>query len=857
VIGQTMPVSYLEYQLQNGYIHNWLVAGPHASPITDLDRFTGADYKRQIAQHYHERASGIARPPAERDTFALGDTTLAWRYFRCRDDHFVDLSAFFHTCHYLRAWAYAELIAPEPQELACTLTSNGPADVWLNGQHIHRQEHFYHQIPHSVTFQATLQAGRNTILVRVEEVAVRECPYTMALQIRADTLSAAPIQLPTLAERIERRQQLERIFTAAYLDRDVYGHTDEIVVRWPATLAEASPVAIRVQKPNGEIFGEFWPIAQASLAAGLLKGMQLLDGPHQVVLMPPPEEFYVRNVRVQHELALWVLRNAYAETPYGDYETRRREALADAADRDGGVYSEIAKLELERWPEVKPKVILDAIASIDQRADCSDFYLVGLLGMLYRYADEPAFPPGLSGPLEQCILGFKYWMDEPGGDAMCFWSENHQILFHACEILAGQLYPNRVFGNVGHDGAWHRAKGERMALSWLRKRAGGGFREWDSNCYFEHDVLALAHLADLADDEQVRELAAVVLDKLLFSIALNSYRGAFGSTHGRTYTPMIKGARLEPTSGVARLAWGMGVFNQHVLGTVALACAHDYELPPIIARIAADQPAELWSRERHAGELEQWCDLAEGAWEVNKTTYKTPDYMLCSAQDYHPGEPGYQQHIWQATLGPDAVVFVTHPPCASEEGSHRPNCWHGNLILPRVAQWKNALIAVHNLPGDDWMGFTHAYFPLCAFDEHALRDGWAFARKGDGYLALMAARGLTLTTDGDNAFRELRSTGRENIWVCHMGRAALDGSFGEFQQAVLALDVRFDRLSAHCATLRGETLEFGWQGPLLRNGQEEPISGFKHYDSPYCTAELGDQRMEICYGDELMRLHFS
>ena len=38
-------------------------------------------------------------------------------------------------------------------------------------------------------------------------------------------------------------------------------------------------------------------------------------------------------------------------------------------------------------------------------------------------------------------------------------------------------------------------------------------------------------------------------------------------------------------------------------------------------------------------------------------TYKTPDYMLCSAQDWLPGELGYQQHIWQATLGPDAVVF--------------------------------------------------------------------------------------------------------------------------------------------------------------------------------------------------------
>jgi len=477
--------------------------------------------------------------------------------------------------------------------------------------------------------------------------------------------------------------------------------------------------------------------------------------------------------------------------------------------------------------------------------------------MMHRYLDEPSFPRELKGPIEECVLNFKYWMDEPGSDAMCYWSENHQILFHTCEILAGQLYPDRMFSNVGQNGAWHRAKGERMALSWLRKRASGGFREVDSNCYFEHDILALAHLADLAEDDQVREFAAIVLDKLLFTMALNSHRGAFGSVHGRTYAPMIKGARLETTSGVGRLMWGMGVFNHHILGTVSLACAQGYELPPIVQAVAADQPAELWSRERHAGELEEWCDCASGAWELNKVTYKTPDFMLCSAQDAGPGRPGYQQHIWQATMGPDAVVFVTHPPCVSEEGSHRPNFWHGNVVLPRVAQWKDALIAVHHLPDGDWMGFTHAYFPIYAFDEHALRDGWAFARKGAGYLALTAAQGLVLTTQGNNAYRELRSYGQQNVWLCHMGRAERDGSFEEFQQAVLALDVRFDNLSARCATLRGETLAFGWEGPLLVNGRQEPIAGFKHYESPYCVAELGAAQMEIGFGDQLLRLDFS
>ena len=188
-------------------------------------------------------------------------------------------------------------------------------------------------------------------------------------------------------------------------------------------------------------------------------------------------------------------------------------------------------------------------------------------------------------------------------------------------------------------------------------------------------------------------------------------------------------------------------------------------------------------------------------WEVNKVTYKTPDYMLCSAQDYHPGEARIPAaHLAGDAWAPTPWSSSLIRRCISEEGSHRPNFWHGNVILPRVAQWKDVLIAVHKLPDDDWMGFTHAYFPLYAFDEHALRDGWAFARKGDGYLALTAAQGLTPITRGDNAYRELRSYGTQNIWLCHMGRAARDGSFDEFQRAMLELDAALRRpVAANCA----------------------------------------------------------
>jgi hypothetical protein len=889
-MGPSVSVYYADYDLRHGYVHNWLVAGPQAIAVQaviasrspeqsegaakqppsrkeeiassqkTLLAMTRAEQFQLLAHHYFEEDSGVTRLPVQGETLAVGDAELTWNYVRCGDDHLVDLSDFYPTCHYLRAWAYAQVASPASQEVTFILTTNGPADLWLNGQHIHRQEHFFHQIPRSVSFPAPLREGHNEVLVRFEEVAVRECPYAMALQIVGlpsdDVSPKLRVLLPIPVEAVARRQTLEQVFEAAYLDRDVYVGNEHVIVRWPDDLAASADVMVRFQRPSGRIYGEAHVTGKAGDSAFLGRPVEAPEGPYQAVLMPRPTEYYEQNMRIQREIDLWALRSHYSQTPYGTYEERRLEALNDAAQREDGIFAEIAKMELGRWSEVKIDAIREAIQKINRREDGSDLYLVGLLGMMYRYKKNPSFPRQLKSPLEKCVLKFRYWIDEPGDDAMCFWSESHQILFHTCEILAGQLYPGWMFANAGKSGKWHREKGEQRAISWLHKRGTGGFREWDSNCTFEQDLLALSHLADLARDQQVWELATVVMDKMLFTMALNSYQGVFGSTHGHTYAPTIKGGRLESTAGIGRLMWGMGAFNHHVLGTVGLACAKEYELLPIIPDIAADLPQEMWNRERHAGELEEWCDHASGPWEVNKVTYKTPDYMLCSAQDYHPGERGSQQHIWQATLGPDAVVFVTHPPCMSEKSSHQPNFWHGNHILPRVAQWRDVLIAVHKLPENDWLGFTHAYFPVYAFDEHVLRNGWAFARKGEGYLALTAAQGLEFVTRGHNAYRELRSYGQHNVWLCHLGRAAQDGSFGEFQERVLALDVACEGLSVRCATLRGQSLAFGWEGPLLVDGKEQPLSGFKHYENPYCVADWPASQMEIRFGDHLLRLRF-
>ncbi|MBN1579787.1 MAG: hypothetical protein JXA89_03730, partial [Anaerolineae bacterium] len=690
--------------------------------------------------------------------------------------------------------------------------------------------------------------GGNEILVRFEATALRTCPYAMALQVLGIAPQDVTVQLPVQHTNLYRRLKLERVYGQAYLEHLVVTGSEGICFTWDTELEEEDDISFWVRDAQQHIkisgLAETVPGRRTSLG-----GQQAIfeQGPYDLVLLPPPHVIQQHDVRYNESLPFYILETPFSDAYYGTDDLRRREALDYAARREGDLYAQIARLALGRWGIVDAEIVRQAVDRIDRHQDGSQIDLLGLLGMVSRYPDSWTFDADLKEAVRDCALGFRYWYDEPGQDVMAFDSASYAILFHTCEILAGQLYPDDVFTNAGQSGRWHGEKGERLALDWLHDKGEKGFVEWDSHGGFADVLLALSHLADLAEDEAVAELAAVVMDKIFFTMAVNSFKGTFGSTHGRTEAPMIKSAQLEATSGIMRLMWGMGVWNEHIRCLVSLACSK-YELPTMIASIAVDLDQEMWHREHHPG--------------VDKVTYRTPDTMLCSAQDYRPGEKGDREHIWQATLGPDAVVFANHPSCVSEDDAQPANFWRGNAVLPRVAQWKDVLIAVHNLSQQDagenrsGMGFTHAYFPVYEFDEYAIEDGWAFARKGSGYLALMSSAGFKLVHRGPAAFRELRAAGSEQVWVCMMGRETVDGTFEQFKSAVKALHLDFDRLDVRLETLRGQTLSFGWTGELMVDGKVQPLSGSKHYDGPHCVAEWPATQMDVHYGDYAVRLWF-
>ncbi len=609
-----------------------------------------------------------------------------------------------------------------------------------------------------------------------------------------------------------------------------------------------------------------------------------------------------------------------------------QHCLANPAPRNTKpIWHELVRMEGGAQPH--EGVIESSLEFINNRKDCSDFVLHGVLWLLYQKGYK--ISPALAEKARQTVLNFKYFPDEPGIDSLCTWTENHYILYTSAAYLAGQLYPNEVFANSGHSGQQKMDLNRPRILRWLKLRFQTGFSEWLSHVYYDEDLAALLSLHTFCHDPEITRKAEMVIDLLLLDIALNSFKGVFGSTHGRSYENTKKRASNEGTTDTTRLLFGTGVYSGFDNMSAAAFALGRYQVPPAILAIALNPPTTLENRQRmgiRLDEMEKWgiqptsfedgmvyltleaymhprtaentldmfdiCNWWENDFlnafkpyrgllkflrktrilrhfvrplerdvcrntreEVNISTYRTPDYMLSTAQDYRKGYGGDQQHIWQATLAPNAVCFTTHP--AKLSGAS-PNYWSGSGLLPRAAQYKNLAIILYKLEKipalyvPTRLFFSHAWLHVATFDEVHAVNGWVFARWGDGYLALYASQPGYWTHDQlpkqlDQLPQKLGEIhepppptanewvcpGQQTAWLCQLGRKEEDGSFQNFIQAITHAPLSIHGLEVRYHAPGIGPVSFGWDAPLEVNEVPVPLSGYPRYDNAFAQVGFG------------------
>jgi len=262
------------------------------------------------------------------------------------------------------------------------------------------------------------------------------------------------------------------------------------------------------------------------------------------------------------------------------------------------------------WP--REQVTVDGLSEtwerIDTWQDTRDFALMYLNWVIaFGNGTTPGttLNPELIGAIEQRMLDNRYRYNDPNPegriDDLWYWSENHIIIGLVNEYLAGQAFPTATFTVTGLTGAQHMERSKPGILEWVSERARFGFFEWHSHVYMLKNITPLLTLAELAEDPELVQVAAMGLDLCLADMASHTQAGSYAASRGRTYKKDKMTSLDEDTFGTSKFLFADTTYpyqSRTDTGATFFCGAKRYRPPAAIIDMAV-APAPGVVRERH------------------------------------------------------------------------------------------------------------------------------------------------------------------------------------------------------------------------------------------------------------------
>ncbi len=709
----------------------------------------------------------------------LGQSTQTELYFPFDSEGFLH-SAFYRTPANLRGYLGVVIEAPEKEDAVFELCVSGSAALWLNGVLCADFAPLMRNVERSTHITLPLQKGDNRLTVCLEDFAERDTDLRLRLRYlgRQPLAQCVPVRPGVSADRV---QAAEDTLSQMRFTRDVY-IAQPVVLQLSSAMPE--PVGINIRS-NGDM-----PPVQ----------MIIDPGQHDITLFDSSDyasAFYHFRVSMMVDgLVLHKIIGTYANNGKwsdcgGDTYAERR-AIVREIIRTANVHHDYrAIVQLEDGADAAPleEIFYDHLLWVEEKRDCSDFRLMVLVCLYARYADR--LTEAFRTRLEQAMLNYRYWIDEPGDDVMWFFSENHALMFHTCQYLAGLAMPERIFTASGLTGREAANKAERLLNSWFDAFLKEGSTEWNSSTYIPIDFMALGYLHLLTPcDAAIHRRAQQALDLLCCNLALCEHHGVVMTSFGRTYEKEMKGSLSTGMTSLLYLFYHAGYMNEHTRALVPFVIG-DYEPPMAYQRYTGLQGNRQLIFENTQG-LDRF---------VNLYLYKNAKALLSTAVCFHPFEHGYQENIVQATIDAGAQVFVNHPGEREVYGSGRPGFWAGNGVLPRAFQYRSISLVEYRIPSDQPINYTHAYVPLNEFSVWRISEHAVALEKDGAYIGLRTLNSLALQQQGPCAYREIISHGRSNLWIIKVGRAGEFTSVDELlaQMDAITISVRSgDHIAVQC-----------------------------------------------------------
>ena len=329
------------------------------------------------------------------------------------------------------------------------------------------------------------------------------------------------------------------------------------------------------------------------------------------------------------------------------------------------------------------------------------------------------------------------------------------------------------------------------------------------------------------------------------------------------------GYDFEDTDNLA-FWWSQGAVGLWQMTTASLEAADEFRL--LETDLLADVKALVDVNEGDPDRIRQFVHDNHDAVnfghlrEANTYGFRSDVVSLATVVDHRFGQMRDQIHTWEATIGPGALVFTTHPSGAIPEGDSwsddgKPGWFTGEASVPRSVQHERTGIHIYQPSWDEaaspllWALFpyadlTHAFVPQERFDEVRQEGNWTFVAKGDGYIALWSWRTpewrtydpATQPTEGlTEPFDLVAPGGPDNVWIVEVGDAGVADSFDAFVDGVLASEpdvVRDDEgFTVSWTSPTSGEVTFGSTAPFTVGGKEQAIADFPRHESLIGTVD--------------------
>ena len=763
---------------KEGYVTTYLTAGPALSDfVAPYQLKDQLRFEKEMRDLYYEAPVGCPSAAVLGEKSPIGEE---WKFYSDNKNHYIDFSKFYFTLQRVTFLAKTILVSDKAKKVRARVWSYAAFDMWVNGGHVVTEKVPVYQPIRHTDITIDLSEGENEVFFHIQNFGVRDTRNMLAFQLY-DT-DGISVTLPVDADVLEKLHLADEWFAGLRISED-------------KLVAPASPISdVKITldgksvKPYcecGTVVGDAFTVLVEGECAGQTFKRRFERYEKKRI---PKREWGEADVILDNARVFLEANGYYTRTRDDYYNTIGINVVAHSvlchALLNGKKLDEADFLDLEHSCEM-----------VTIRKDCSDFELSCLLRIL-KQLDPPA---EVREKIKKTVLAFRYWMDEEGADAMCFWSENHALFFHGCQMIAGEIFPDEQFLRSKRDGRGQYAEGYRRVTEWFDVVENEGFEEFLAGGYLGVTIAALLMIYDFGD-EILRERAGRTIDRIVREAALQCYQGIHIAPMGRIY----RTALIPYCSTLQALLHIIDDKNADGVSCWFAPLGYsDYKLPGDVSELIHGEidtvfntgRAEVHTRKMHGTMLTSVASPRKTPLPEEK--FRDTEYYATKVmnESFHgtslftPGGDGYQQHLWYAAISDSFYTFVNLPGSERDFCSMRPGYWYGNLVFPAILQEGRELYCHYSIPDRVPTKFTHAYFPSYAADEIVVKDGFRFARCADSYLALWCSEPLVLWNADAVVDADYRAYGEDTSWYVKVGSKSEDGSFEEFVGSVMASDI--------------------------------------------------------------------